>query len=114
MFRLGFVVNLAKQVAERLDPVDSPRVLWLSQLERDLSASRLLREETLCPESPSAREREWLRENRPEEAVYWNLLTKWRLEHLRYAAAGVATHIIGGVEGLLRRCWTKLLIKSLH
>jgi len=85
--KLGFVVNLAKQVAERLDPVDSCRVLWLNQLERDLSASRLLKEETLCQESLSAREREWLRENRPEEAVYWNLLTKWKPEHLPYASA---------------------------
>lgn len=84
--KLGFVVSLAKQVAEKLDPVDSPRPLWLSQLEKDLSASRLLAEGTLCQDSLSTREREWLRENRPKEAEYWNLLTKWKPEHLTYAA----------------------------
>jgi transcriptional regulator with XRE-family HTH domain len=84
--KLGFVVDLAKQVAEKLDPVNSHRVHLLSQLERELSTSRLLEEGTLCQESLSAREREWLRENRPKEAEYWNLLTKWKPEHLQYAS----------------------------
>jgi hypothetical protein len=30
-------------------------------------------------------EREWLRKNRTEDAVHWNLLTDMRPEHLKYA-----------------------------
>jgi transcriptional regulator with XRE-family HTH domain len=85
--KLGFVVGLARQVAERTDgPVNSHRVQKLRQLERELSESRLLTEGTLCQDSLSNRERDSLRENRPEEAKYWNLLTKWRPEHLSYAS----------------------------
>jgi transcriptional regulator with XRE-family HTH domain len=85
--KLGFVVGLARQVAERTD-LTSPRVLKLRQLERELSESRLVKEETLGQEdSLTVREKDWLRENRPEEARYWNLLTKWKPEHLAYGSA---------------------------
>lgn len=85
--KLGFVVGLARQVAERTNgPADSHRVLKLRQLEKELSESRLLTEGTLCQDSLSTREKDWLRETRPEEAKYWNLLTKWRPEHLSYAS----------------------------
>ena len=86
--KLGFVVGLAKQVAERTNSsANSHRVLKLAQLEKELSESRLLTEGTLCQDSLSTREKDWLRETRPEEAKYWNLLTKWRPEHLSYASA---------------------------
>jgi len=85
--RLGFVVDLAKSVAERQDGPDSARVHSLAQLKDALCASRLADEGTLCQESLSVRERDWLRENRPDEAKFWHLLTKWRPEHLQYAAA---------------------------
>jgi transcriptional regulator with XRE-family HTH domain len=84
--RLGFVVDLAKSVAERHATADSCRVHSLMQLKEVLRASRLDVEDTLCQESLSARERDWLRENRPDEARFWHLLTKWRPEHLQYAA----------------------------
>jgi transcriptional regulator with XRE-family HTH domain len=85
--KLGFVVGLARQVAERTDDLTSPRVLKLRQLEKELSESRLVKEETLGQEdSLTAREKDWLRENRSEQARYWNLLTKWKPEHLAYAS----------------------------
>jgi transcriptional regulator with XRE-family HTH domain len=85
--KLGFVVGLARRVAERTDDLTSPRVLKLRQLEKELSESRLVKEETLGQEdSLTVREKDWLRQNRPEEAKYWNLLTKWKPEHLAYAS----------------------------
>jgi transcriptional regulator with XRE-family HTH domain len=84
--RLGFVVDLAKSVAERQEGNDSPRVQALVQLKDALCASRLDVEDTLCQKSLSARERDWLRENRTDQAKFWHLLTKWKPEHLQYAA----------------------------
>ncbi len=80
--RLGFVVSLARRVAERTGRVQEQR--QLSELEVRLQGSRLAKEDTLCQSFLSAAEREWLRQNRPTEAQYWNLLTDWKLEHLRY------------------------------
>jgi len=86
--KLGFVTGLARQVAERADGLTSARVLKLQQLEKELSESRLAKEETLCQEnSLTTREKDWLRDNRSEEARYWNLLTRWRSEHLAYDTA---------------------------
>jgi hypothetical protein len=34
----------------------------------------------------TAAERDWLRDNRPEEAKRWRVLTDLRSEHLPYAA----------------------------
>lgn len=84
--RLGFVVDLAKSVAERQDGADSARVHSVAQLKDALRAGRLADEDTLCQQSLSARERDWLRENRSDEAKFWHLLTKWTPEHLQYAA----------------------------
>jgi hypothetical protein len=59
-----------------MDDLTSPRFLKLRQLEKELSESRLVKEETLGQEdSLTVREKDWLRENRSEEARYWNLLT---------------------------------------
>jgi hypothetical protein len=81
--RLGFVANLARRVAEAA-PRYQHRAHVLRQLEQDLDGSRLAREDTLCQTSLPAAKRLWLEENRPPEAKYWNLLTDWRPEMLRY------------------------------
>jgi transcriptional regulator with XRE-family HTH domain len=83
--RLGFVVNLARRVAEQT-PHHRHHAESLLRLQQELERSRLAAEDTLCRASMGAAERRWLRENRPPEAAVWNLLTDWRLEHLRYAA----------------------------
>ncbi len=82
--RLGFVVRLAREAAERQGRQDD-RLQALAKLESELEASRLAREDTFCKESLSEAERQWLRNVRPPEAQHWNLLTDWRPEALRYA-----------------------------
>ena len=81
--KLGFVVNLARQVAEAT-PQYRGRVPVLTWLEQNLQMSRLASEDTLCQARMSDVRRRWLRENRTREAAYWNLLTDWRPEALRY------------------------------
>jgi len=83
--RLGFVANLARRVAEAA-PRYQHRAHVLRQLEQDLEGSRLAREDTLCQTSLPEAKRRWLEENRPPEAMHWNLLTDWRPEMLRYVA----------------------------
>lgn len=82
--RLGFVVTLARQVAERQgrDALTSA----LRVRETALDASRLAREDTFCHESLTQAELRWLRTTRPPEAAHWNLLTSLRADQLRYAA----------------------------
>lgn len=82
--RLGFVVSVARQVAERKGPVATAQAL--ATVERRLESSRLAREDTLCRESMTQAERRWLRERRPEHAQHWNLLTGLVPEHLSYLA----------------------------
>ena len=84
--RLGFVVSLARQLSEKARLPDEQRHRALASLEAALERSRLAKEDTLCKGSLAERERQWLKENRPEEARRWNLLADWRAENLPYAA----------------------------
>ena len=81
--RLGFVVGLARQVAERKTQAATAEAL--ASVEGRLEPSRLAREDTLCRESMTQAERRWLRERRPTQAQHWNLLTGLVPEHLSYA-----------------------------
>ena len=74
--RLGYIVSLARQLA------DSPA---LAAHEVVLRQARLDIEDTLC-ENLTAAEREWLRQSRPPGAAQWNLLTGLSPGNLRYAA----------------------------
>lgn len=82
--RLGFVVSLARSLADRAD--DNHKARALAALEAQLYRSRLAREDTLCRASLPEPERRWLAEHRSELAKHWNLLTDWTAEALRYAA----------------------------
>jgi len=82
--RLGFVVSLARALADRAD--DDRRARALADLESQLDRSRLAREDTLCRASLTAPERRWLADNRSEGAQHWNLLTDWTADALRYSA----------------------------
>ena len=82
--RLGFVVSLAREVAERKG--DGPRLGALRALEAALERSRLAREDTLGPAALSEAERRWLETRRSDAARHWNLLTDWTAETLRYRA----------------------------
>jgi len=82
--RLGFVVTLARQVAEKRGNRDAAR--RLHEIEEILERARLVREDTLCQDSLSNAERRWLRKARPDEANHWNLLTDLSAQLLPYAA----------------------------
>lgn len=82
--RLGFVVSLARRLAERAQ--EGRRTRALRELEAELERSRLARLDTLCRASLSERERQWLMENQPPDARHWNVLTDWTPDTLRYVA----------------------------
>jgi transcriptional regulator with XRE-family HTH domain len=82
--RLGFVVSLARRVAEVRS--DRPRSAELTELESLLDESRLVKEDAFYRPPRTDSEREWLRKNRTEDAVHWNMLTDLRPEHLQYAS----------------------------
>jgi transcriptional regulator with XRE-family HTH domain len=81
--RLGYVTHLARRLAERNSANSSAAVL--AQQESELENSRLAVEGTLCHDSLSKAERNWLRKERPQDAAHWNLLTDVRPENLQYA-----------------------------
>lgn len=80
--RLGFVVDLAEEFAEKVG--DQSRERSLSQNRVVIERSRLAREDTLSNESMTLAERKWLRRNRPSKARHWNLLTDLDVRHLAY------------------------------
>jgi transcriptional regulator with XRE-family HTH domain len=82
--RLGFVVMLARRLAEKTNL--QTKVAVLADRESGLERSRLAREDTFCHESLTEAERRWLRKNRSAEAQHWNLLTDLSLETLTYAS----------------------------
>jgi transcriptional regulator with XRE-family HTH domain len=82
--RLGFVVDLANKVAEKSQHQSD--LAQLSEVSHLLGRSLLAREDTLCRESMSEVERNWLAENRSPYAKRWNLLTGLAPEQLSYAA----------------------------
>jgi transcriptional regulator with XRE-family HTH domain len=84
--RLGFVVDMARQLADNAERSDSLTSHLLNELANELRASRLDVEGTLCQDSLSEAERRWLRQNRPEQARYWHLLTNLLPEHIQYGA----------------------------
>lgn len=83
--RLGFVVGLAEEFAEKAG--DTPRKNSLLKKKELVERSRLVKEDTLSHESMTQAERKWLRQNRPPKARHWNLLTDLDVRHLAYAPA---------------------------
>jgi transcriptional regulator with XRE-family HTH domain len=83
--RLGFVTTFGVRVVES-GRSDASKAAVLKKYESILDQARLVKEDTLCHESLSDAEKEWLRQSRPDDARHWNLLTDFRPEHFRYAA----------------------------
>jgi transcriptional regulator with XRE-family HTH domain len=81
--KLGFVVRLARHVAEKHS--DDTRSNELGKLEAMLEESRLAKEGFFYRPPMTEREREWLSKNRTADAVHWNLLADMRPEQLSYA-----------------------------
>ena len=82
--RLGFMVTLARRVAESKEGF-AKRLPELRRLENALEPSRLAREETFGQGQATDHLREWLSGARTEEAKHWNLLTDLRVEHLPHS-----------------------------
>ena len=81
--RLGFVVTLARGLAERQGADD--RATALARLEAQLERSRLAHEEPFCRASMPEAERRWVVDHRSADARRWNLLTDWTVDALRHA-----------------------------
>jgi DNA-binding XRE family transcriptional regulator len=83
--RLGFVATFALSVMVGSGQAQKGHVELLTNCKNQLEQMRLAKEDTLCHESLSNAEKEWLRQGRPEEARYWNLLTDLSPNQYRYA-----------------------------
>jgi transcriptional regulator with XRE-family HTH domain len=82
--RLGFVVGLAVQAAQKV-PNNHDRGQALLALRAKLDAGRLAKQDVFYREPKSEGERHWLTQNRSDEAAHWNLLTDMRSDQLQYA-----------------------------
>ncbi len=80
--RLGFVLTLARSLAERAG--DEPKARAVSDLVTALEPSRLAREDTLCRASLAGSERRCLKAHRSADARPWNLLTDWTADTVRH------------------------------
>jgi transcriptional regulator with XRE-family HTH domain len=78
--RLGFILDLAQQAAERAQKHD--RATLLAEKSTQLAASLLAAEDTLCTASMTHAERAWLRTNSNPLATRWHLLSDLKLSHL--------------------------------
>lgn len=79
--RFGFVVTLAREVAEQRN-LSSPD--HLKQLESKVERSRLVRQDTFCNERMTQAERKWLQAKASPEAQHWNLLSDLQPEYLAH------------------------------
>ena len=84
--KLGFLVTVARMKLEEKGELQSRRYRNLCSAEEKLQSSRLAQEDAFGEAALTAREREWLRENRPDSAAHWNLLSDLSPEHLTYVA----------------------------
>lgn len=83
--RLGFVLTLARELAERSQNNNSAAAVQLSAVESRLQNSVLLRKQTFCSEHMSQAERRWLETRSTPEARRWNVLSDLSPEHLSHA-----------------------------
>jgi transcriptional regulator with XRE-family HTH domain len=84
--RLGFVVMVARELAERQDKPETAATL--QQWEQTLEESRLAKEDAFAGEALTNAERAWLRTNRSTEAAHWNLLTRVSADTLSRDSVG--------------------------
>lgn len=71
--RLGFLVSVARQVAETRGQADVAETL--AHWESVLADSRLQKEDAFAQDTLTRAERAWLQNNRSDVAARWNLLT---------------------------------------
>lgn len=80
--RLGFVVSLARQLAEKVN--DYQKIRRLSEVEKSLENSRLFSEDILGNKPLTEAEKNYLKTNRSKEAKYWRVLSDLSTAHLNY------------------------------
>jgi hypothetical protein len=80
--RLGFVVSLARRAAAKINV--STAALQLERFQKLLDDSRLVKEDYFYRPPRTESESQWLRRNRTDDAVHWNLLTDMKPEYLQY------------------------------
>jgi hypothetical protein len=80
--RLGFVVSLARRIANRQSLKSRSKALL--RLEKQLEESRLVKEDAFYRPPRTESEKKWLRQNRSKDAVHWKLLTDMKPAHLQY------------------------------
>jgi transcriptional regulator with XRE-family HTH domain len=80
--RLGFVVTVARELAERR--ADLATANTLRHWEHLLEHSRLQKEDAFSGEGLTDAERKWLRTNRSTEAAHWNLLSNVSADTLNH------------------------------
>lgn len=78
--RLGYLVRLARQLAERQGNTAAAEAL--AAPERALDEARLVNEDTMGRRLTQAERRHW-RKHRPAAAAHWNVLTSLNVENLR-------------------------------
>lgn len=81
--RLGFVVSLARRAADNLKV--SPKTDELLRFGTLLDDSRLAKEDYFYRPPRTDSETQWLKANRSDDAVHWNLLSDMKPEHVQYA-----------------------------
>ena len=77
--RLGYIIRVAREFADQHGNCNAERLM---RFEAELEPSMLAREDTLCNESMTNAERQWLAMNRPANARRWNVLADLLPEHL--------------------------------
>lgn len=80
--RLGYLLTLAGQLAAQQGNSDATNTL--THVLDELEEARLVKEDSLGRKLTET-ERHFLREHRPASAAHWNLLTRLKVEDLRYA-----------------------------
>lgn len=78
--RLGFLVNLARQLAKKNHDTDKEK--FFLSVEKTLERSRLLQEDSLSKITET--EKAYLKKSRPKEAKYWRVLSDLSVSHLDY------------------------------
>ncbi len=81
--RLGFLTALARGLAEKRN--DRKKEEVFAKRERELFPSKLAKEDTLCRESMTRSERNWLLKHRSPDAERWNVLSDLSVDQLAYA-----------------------------
>lgn len=81
--RLGFVVTIARELAERR--ADHATADTLRHWEHVLEDSRLQKEDAFSGAALTEAERRWLKTNRSTEAAHWNLLSNVSADTLSHA-----------------------------